>query len=186
MRHLVVVLVLAVAAPAAAQHASVRVQAIDRGQADGFLIRTPNDQWVVIDAGSNDRQMVDAMQNDWGVDRVALLVVSHRHYDHFGGVPRLLRSGIPVDRFIGHPDDCPNRATDDTVRHLLDSLNVQELGRDADTVTVDGVRFIVLPPDPIDNRCPNEEYDNSVIVRLEFGDCPCYSPGTLKRSSGSG
>ena len=43
--------VLTLAASAFAQHRSVRVQVIDRGQADGILIRTPNDKWVIIDAG---------------------------------------------------------------------------------------------------------------------------------------
>jgi hypothetical protein len=36
-----------------AQHASVRIQVIDRGQADGILIRTPNEKWVVIDGGAD-------------------------------------------------------------------------------------------------------------------------------------
>ena len=42
-----------VTVPTSAQFKSVRVQIIDRGQADGILIRTPNEKWVVIDAGTN-------------------------------------------------------------------------------------------------------------------------------------
>ena len=45
-------LLLCLVPPAEAQFQSVRVQVIDRGQADGMLIRTPNSQWVVIDAAS--------------------------------------------------------------------------------------------------------------------------------------
>jgi beta-lactamase superfamily II metal-dependent hydrolase len=86
------------AQPALAQHRSVRVQVIDRGQADGMLIRTPNDQWVVIDAGTNSQQ-VTAMADTWGVDRVALAIVSHRHFDHFGGMDDIINS-IPVDRLV--------------------------------------------------------------------------------------
>lgn len=43
---------LAVASSAgAAPHKSVRIQIIDCGQADGIVIRTPNDKWIVIDGG---------------------------------------------------------------------------------------------------------------------------------------
>lgn len=54
-------LLLSAAAPLAlAQFQSVRVQVVDVGQGDGILIRTPNQRWIVIDAGTN-RQMVEAM-----------------------------------------------------------------------------------------------------------------------------
>ncbi len=89
---LLITLLLAASNSLIAQHASVRVQIVDRGQADGILIRTPNDQCVVIDGGGRDHRMVNAMENVWGVDEVALLIVSHRHGDHHGGVPPILQS----------------------------------------------------------------------------------------------
>ena len=55
-----------------AQAASVKVSVLDRGQADGIVIRTPNHQWVVIDGGTN-KQQADLMA-DWGVETVALAV----------------------------------------------------------------------------------------------------------------
>ena len=53
-------------------HDSVRIQVIDRGQADGIVIRTPNTNWIVIDAGTN-AQQADAMRDAWGVEEVALV-----------------------------------------------------------------------------------------------------------------
>lgn len=91
------VLIVAVAPPAQAQYQSVRVQVIDRGQADGIVIRTPNGHWVVIDGGSRDNHQVNAMRDDWGVDDVDLLIVTHRHSDHHGGIPAILRA---VDRGV--------------------------------------------------------------------------------------
>ena len=35
---------------------SVRVTVLDRGQAEGIVIRTPNHEWVVIDGGTNKKQ----------------------------------------------------------------------------------------------------------------------------------
>ena len=82
----VVCAILLFAIPSSAQFLSVRIQVIDRGQADGILIRTPNQHWIVIDAGTNSQQ-AEAMRESWNVDTVALAVVSHRHFDHQGGIP---------------------------------------------------------------------------------------------------
>ena len=67
-------LLLVAASPLWAQFQSDRVQVIDRGQADGILIRPPNEQWIVIDAGTNNQQ-ADAMATQ-GVMRVALVIKS--------------------------------------------------------------------------------------------------------------
>lgn len=38
-----------------------------------------------------------------------------------------------------------------------------------DTITIDGVRFIVLPQPPR-QVCPSDENNNSIVVRMEFGE----------------
>lgn len=151
----------------AADAQSVRIQVVDVGQGDGILIRTPNTRWVLIDAGGT-RYLADSLATQFGVNRLALVIVSHRHGDHFANIERILRA-LTVDRFIGNLADCPDRATDDAIRQALTDRNIPAQGVGADTLVVDGVTFIVLPPDPIDDACPGDENDNSVLVRLEFG-----------------
>ena len=119
---LVVLAAMLLAAPLQAQHRSVRVQVIDRGQADGILIRTPNEEWVVIDAGTN-RAQADAMRDTWGVDDVALAVVSHRHFDHQGGMDEIIRE-FDVDLLVMNSADCPNRTSDDRIRTAASERNV--------------------------------------------------------------
>ena len=128
--------------PASSQHLSVRVQVIDRGQADGILIRTPNDEWVVIDAGTSKAQ-AEAMRDVWGVDEVALAIVSHRHTDHFGGMDDVL-SLFDVDLLVMNTADCPDRSTDDKIRRIAGERGVPMQSLGADTIMVDGVRFIIL------------------------------------------
>ena len=84
---------------------SVRVTIIDRGQADGILIKTPNDDWVVIDAGTNKQQAL-AMRDYWEVDEVDLAIVTHRHRDHQDGMDDVIDL-FPHKRFIGVVEDCP-------------------------------------------------------------------------------
>lgn len=158
-------LFLLVAAPGAAQ--SVRVQVVDVGQGDGILIRTPHHQWVLIDAGPN-RALADSLVPQFGVGRLALVFVSHRHSDHYAGIERVLRS-LPVERFVGNLADCPNRTTDNGIRTALTDRNIPSQSLGADTLVVDGVRFIVLPPDPSDDPCPDDENNNSLLVRMEYG-----------------
>jgi competence protein ComEC len=122
---------------------------------------------VLIDAGPG-RYLADSLRSEFGVDRFALVIVSHRHSDHFATIGRILRSFI-VGRFVGNLADCPNRATDNEIRWVLGNRHIPAQSLGADTVLVDNVRFIVLPPDPIDDRCPGDENDNSVLVRLEYG-----------------
>jgi beta-lactamase superfamily II metal-dependent hydrolase len=162
---LVASLALLDAAPCMAQF--VRVQVVDVGQGDGILIRTPNQQWVLIDAGP-DRTLADSLGSQFGVTQLALVVVSHRHGDHYAGMERVLRT-LPVDRFVGNLADCPNRTTDNGIRAALNERHIPAQSLGADTLIVDGVRFIILPPDPIDDACPDDENNNSLLVRMEYG-----------------
>ena len=164
-------LLLAIAAvfvtPLSAQDASVRIQVVDVGQGDGILIRTPNMKWVLIDAGTNNT-LADNLGPVFGVHRLALVIVSHRHDDHYAGMARVLNTDT-VDRFIGNLADCPNRATDDSIRAALTRHGIPAQSVGADTLAVDGVTLIILPPDPTTDPCPSKENDNSILVRLDYG-----------------
>lgn len=148
-------------------HASVRVQVIDRGQADGILIRTPNEKWIVIDAGTN-KQQAEAMAGDWGVDEISLAIVSHRHRDHQDGMDDILKKFGTVERFLGILEDCPGRVGDDKVRAAI-KTNTTRLPVDTPPVTIDGVTFTVLPLPPR-SECPDHENSNSVVVRMDHGE----------------
>jgi beta-lactamase superfamily II metal-dependent hydrolase len=169
------VVLVFLASPATPQTQSVRVQVIDVGQADGILIRTPNFQWVLIDAGQGSL-LADSLPTHFGVDRLALAVGTHRHRDHIGGMDNVLNR-IPTTLYLGDTIDYASGADDDRLRDTLRvrAIPVQMPG--ADTIDIDGVRFIVLPPDPVDDA---NENDNSVLVRLEFGDFSMLFTGDVE------
>ena len=123
------------------------------GRAMRPLLRTPGGHWVVMDAGPRDRtvgcgpRVVAPFLPRHGADGVDVLVVSHAHADHLGGVPALLdrysprlmlEPGEPVARSVvsrvARPRSRPDR-----------SHGVR--GRPGDRFEVDGVRFSVLHPD---------------------------------------
>jgi competence protein ComEC len=158
---------------------SVRIQVVDVGQGDGILIRTPNTRWVLIDAGGT-RYLADSLASQFGVNRLALVIVTHRHIDHFATIERILRA-FTVDRFVGNLADCPERETDDGIRQALADRNIPAQGVGADTLVVDDVRFITLPPDPIDDDCLDDENDNSILVRLEYGSFSMLFAGDAEK-----
>jgi competence protein ComEC len=65
------------------------VTAIDVGQGDAFLVETSGAR-ILIDAGEGDAAARWLRQN--GRTRLDLVVATHPHLDHIGGVPEVLRS----------------------------------------------------------------------------------------------
>jgi competence protein ComEC len=61
------------------------VAACDVGQGDALVLRTGPDEAVVVDAGP-DPPVIDRCLRELGVRRVPMLVVTHLHADHVGGV----------------------------------------------------------------------------------------------------
>ncbi len=69
------------------------VTAIDVGQGDAFLIETPETR-ILVDAGGDETAARWLRRN--GRRHLDLVVVTHPHLDHVGGVPEVLRT-IAVD-----------------------------------------------------------------------------------------
>ena len=59
------------------------------GQGDGLVIRTGSGQAMVIDAGPEPDAM-DSCLDSLGVESVGLLVLTHMHLDHYGGLDGVL------------------------------------------------------------------------------------------------
>ena len=160
-----------------AQFASVRIEVIDVGQADAILIRTPNTHWILIDAGQS-RVLGDSLRSKFGVDELEVAVASHRHRDHIGGMDDVV-GRVPIRTFIGDTAEYFGGTDDDRMR---DSLRVKEVrlhGTTADTLVVDHVRLIILPRP---TAVADEENNNSVLIRVEFGQFSALFTGDLEEA----
>lgn len=74
-------------------NSTLKVHYIDVGQADSILIQTPNGKNMLIDAGNNaDGSAIVAYLKKLGVNRVDVLVATHPHEDHIGGMTTVVNS----------------------------------------------------------------------------------------------
>ena len=69
------------------------VQIIDVGQADCTLIKMPDGQNMLIDAGNNSDggYLVDYLENE-GVEKIDFLIGTHPHADHIGGMDDIIEN----------------------------------------------------------------------------------------------
>ena len=79
-------------APTEPPKEGLTVHFVDVGQADGFLLECGG-EYAVIDAGypAGGDKMVDYM-DALGVEELALVVATHPHGDHIGGLPTVLNN----------------------------------------------------------------------------------------------
>ena len=78
-------------------------------------------------------------------------------------------NSIPVDQFIGITEDCPNRTSDDEVRDAIAEKEVPVLPLDTGSIVIGGVKFTIMPLPPR-HECPEDENNNSIVIRLDFGE----------------
>jgi beta-lactamase superfamily II metal-dependent hydrolase len=171
-------LLLALPTPSPAQDAQsapqddpfVQITFLNVGQADAVIIRAPEGQIALIDAGrSNPLQLLD----DMDIDQIDLLVATHPHADHIGGMADVLNA-IPVRFYMdnGQPH------TTATYRRLLFTLqqltDVTYLAAEPRRISLGSAELEVLPLPAIDAVDHN---DRSVGLVLRFGAFTAFLSG---------
>lgn len=153
------------AAAAAPTHPDtvLRVTFLDVGQGDAVLLQAPEGQTALIDAGPGD---IVPLLRELGVERIDLMVATHPHADHIGGMRGVIES-IPVRFFMDNGE--PH--TTATYRGLIAALQARPeityLEATPRTISLGSATLEVLPLLP---RGTTEHNDRSITVVLRFGD----------------
>lgn len=136
----------------------------DVGQGDATLITTYRGRRVLIDAGSSGGAIARRLRQV-GIDTLDLLISSHNHQDHIGGIPDVF-AALTVRKYIDNRMGCPRRT--DVCQMTFAYANAEsglEYLDPAGTHVIDGVTFRLLPPARVDLT----ENNNSVGVIVEYG-----------------
>lgn len=150
---------------------------LDVGQGDGVFIRLPNGKTMLIDAGIRN-QHVDMGQRvvmpflrHRGISRIDVMIGSHAHSDHIGGLISVLRQ-VEVGHYLDSGQQ-PNSWTAGEVRRLVTEQGAKyhEVCAGDSLVGLGGVGGVVMHPSPVQDA-QSEEGGNlnngSVVVQLSY------------------
>ncbi len=158
------------AASVGAQEPSVQITFLDVGQGDAIVIRSPEGQIAMIDAG---RGGPLRYLQQMGVDEIDLLVATHPHADHIGGIDDVL-TARPV-RFYMDNGQPHTTATYErlmaTLLRLEDVTYLEAVPRNIDLGSVSLEVLPLLPPDGVDHN------NRSVALVLRFGKFTAFLSG---------
>lgn len=167
--------------------AAWRLVACDVGQGDGLVVRTGAGAAIVIDSGPDPGPMRTCL-DQLGVSRVPLLILSHFHADHVGGLDGVL-AGRRVEGIWVSPWAEPAAEAAD-VRRTADRLGIAEtvppvgdqvrVG-DAD-VDVLGPIDRVRPPLPATNGESSDANNMSVVVKITVAGLRILLAGDIEPS----
>jgi len=164
---------------------------LDVGQGDAIVLQGPSGRVWVVDTGAAGGRGIDlgeAVVGPYlrvsGVRRIDRLLVTHAHPDHAGGAGFLLRSFV-----IGEAWEGPAPANDGAYRTFVRA--VREAGVARRTVvrglreTWDGVEVEVLSPWRLPRPPWRVRNDDSVVVRLRYGETTLLLAGDVEAGAES-
>lgn len=162
------------------KNAVIEVHFLDVGQADSILIKTPDGKSMLIDAGNNaDGQAVVSYIKSQDISKIDILVGSHPHEDHIGGMDNVINSfdigQIYMPR-ISH--------TTQTYEDVLTAIKNKGLKVTAPTAgtsfNIGEAKCTILAP-------TSEKYDDinnySIVIRLQYGNTSFLFAGDAEEIS---
>ena len=149
--------------------------ACDVGQGDALVLDAGPHAAIEIDAGP-DPVPIDRCLSDLGVTELPLVVLTHFHLDHVGGVPGAVR-GRRVGAVLAGPLDAPESGSQivgGVARELGLSVRTPAVGTD---VQVGQVQLDVLGPAAPFHATRSDPNNSSLVLRATVGGLRILLPG---------
>jgi competence protein ComEC len=149
--------------PDPAERPVLEIRFLDVGQGDAVLIRAPDGRAVLYDGGQDGPRLLEQLERA-GVTSLELVIASHNHADHVGGLVDAIERYRP--RFVLENGIAHTTRTYERFLLAVAAAGSQRLAPTRRTLSLGDVRLVVLPP-PGDVALGHN--DNSVGVRIEYG-----------------
>lgn len=139
---------------------------VDVGQADGCVIKTYNNDIIVVDTGE-DRKATEILEvlDSMDFEDIDLMILSHPHADHIGGAQTILET-YPVKEVLMSSYVTSTRVFTsilDTLENMDTKVTQATLGL---TYNIDDVNVEVVGVDSI----PGDNNDSSIVAKVTYGD----------------
>jgi competence protein ComEC len=150
------------------------VHFLDVGQGDAVALRTPAGRWILIDGGPRTpqgdagRRVVVPFLRRHGAAGIALVVATHPHADHVGGLPAVL-DALAVDLVLD-PGEPLGEAPYLEFLAATEAANARWVAaRAGDRLELDGVELTVLSPDSAWVAVTTDPNEASVVLLVRYG-----------------
>ncbi len=154
----------------------LKVHFIDVGQGDSILVDLGEIE-ILIDSGGKSPG-VTAYLNDYVDGQLEVMVATHPHADHIGGLIAVL-DAFDVQE-IWHNEDT---STSQTYGQFMTAVQAEgaevHVANRGDEIVVDGLTFVVLNPTTLAGTTNN----NSIVLRLSYGETDFLFTGDAEREA---
>lgn len=159
---------------------------IDVGQGDSILIETPSGKTMLVDGGERSAgdKVVRALREK-GIGRVNVMVSTHPHADHIGGLIKVLEK-LPVDSVYDSAKPHSSKTYEDYLTLIYEKDIPFYTARSGEEIVLDdSVKVTVLWPPDTDAGNPFHieklsVNDASVVLRVEFGNSVLLLTGDVE------
>jgi competence protein ComEC len=168
---------------------SLEITAIDVGQGDSLLIVSPAGKTMLVDGGGSigplhgefdyGEDVVSPYLWSRGIHHLDVIVLTHAHGDHIGGLPRLLENFSPDELWLGINPPTP------ALKHLIEiaackRVNICKHVR-GDELSWSGTSIRIVSPPPDYQPKLQPKNDDSLAFLISYGKTNALLTGDLER-----
>ncbi|MBS4033596.1 MAG: DNA internalization-related competence protein ComEC/Rec2 [Ignavibacterium sp.] len=162
------------------------IMMVDVGQGDAILVKFPNNQTALIDAGDlnpffdNGERILIPLLRYLGIKKVDYGFITHLDADHYGGFLSLLYNGLIDEIFKPSPD---TTLKDIRLERFLTNLNVNVNYYTREIYELGGAKLYILNDDKDDFYNALSSNDKSGMMKLVYGDVSILFTGDVERKA---
>ena len=157
---------------ARAQLGTASIEFLDVGQGDAVLIRSPEGKVALVDAGPS-KEIVPNLHAR-GIDRIDLLVLTHHHIDHYGGMAHVIGEYKPTAFLVS--DSSYTSPMFLRLLKLVEREDIATIGPRYKSRKIE-LRSIEITVFPQAAEDVHNENNNSIGLRVQHGDAVALLTG---------
>lgn len=158
----------------------MKVHYLDVGQGDSTFIELPNGKTILIDAGTQTAgQKIVSYLKKAGITTIDLIVATHPHADHIGGLIPVLEE-LKVNKVL---DSGVNHTSQTYLNYLklIDENDIPfEIAKRDAKITLDSDVEILVLTNGVDGETVNNLNDYSVSLKITYDDVSFLFTGDLE------
>lgn len=172
----------------------LRLAFLNVGQGDCALIRTPCDQVILVDCGmmsenfnSGERTILPYLNRE-GITTIDLLIVTHPHADHIGGLNYLI-GNIEIRKILESGQKINSAYSGITDSLIIEKKIQREIVREGDYIDeFNDLRIFFLFPNEkfvsSDGHTRDDNLNNgSVVFKLKYKECEVLFTGDIEKDA---